>query len=141
MAPSAESDGAAKRSSKRIEKLLSVTSLQGGCTPRRRACRDIEPEYSDSSHINLAGLVDKAVVMPDLRTGVVLSSGHGFFAVQIDESCGGGEAKLRGNQLQIRTDIARDDHRMFRNMFQHTSILIFFTSWLSAVNANRKRAY
>jgi hypothetical protein len=49
--------------------------------------------------------VGKAVVMADLRTGVVLRGSHGYFAIRVDESCGGGEAKLAVNQLKIRTDI------------------------------------
>ena len=146
----------AKRTSKRLEKLLSVTSLQGGCTPRRRAAKleeertfnggspagntlysefdttadDVSAERYDSnssddeeddnddeddssvirrdsvsSTISSSGGdtsdspvgTGSHVKCPDGRVGVVLSSGHGFFTVQLARR---NTVKLRGAQLK-----------------------------------------
>ena len=46
-------------------------------------------------------VVGQVVATKDGRTGLVVDRGHGFYTVQIDDEHGGGQVKLRGNQLQI----------------------------------------
>ena len=46
-------------------------------------------------------MVGQVVATKDGRTGLVVDRGHGRYTVQIDDEHGGGQVKLRGNQLQI----------------------------------------
>ena len=46
-------------------------------------------------------VVGQVVATTDGRTGLVVDRGHGRYTVQIDDEHGGGQVKLRGNQLQI----------------------------------------
>ena len=50
--------------------------------------------------MSTAAVVGKRVVTRDGRHGIVLSSGHGFLAVQFDAVHGGGVTKLRAHQLE-----------------------------------------
>ena len=94
------------RKSSRLARQLSVNSLGGGTTPRRRQ----EGEDGDEGGgweteplpaSGAAAVLGKSVVTVDGRVGVVLSSGHGFFALRLDQKHGGGETRVRGNQLQV----------------------------------------
>ena len=114
---SGDSDSRSRKSS-RLARQLNVQGLGGGSTPRRRQTKESEREAHNQPQHNAlleeasplaavigasgaASTTGKRVVTHDGRSGVVLSSGHGFLAVQIDASHGGGVAKLRANQLSV----------------------------------------
>lgn len=95
-----------------------MKGLGGGSTPRRRQTEESELEAQNHPQDNAplgaasplsavmgssgaAASTGKRVVTHDGRSGVVLSSGHGFLAVQIDRAHGGGVTKLRANQLSV----------------------------------------
>ena len=105
-AAAAEQAEGRSRKSSRLARQLSVNSLGGGTTPHRRqegeggddgGGWDTEPLPGGGA----AAVLGKSVVTVDGRVGVVLSSGHGFFALRLDRKHGGGEMRVRGNQLQV----------------------------------------
>jgi hypothetical protein len=107
-ATESEAAAAPKRASKRLVRQVSVSSIDGGSTPRRRAGDHPAPRERSSSSSS-DGMIGNAVSLPDGRCGVVLSSGHGFFEVKLDRQFGGGSTKVRGAQLTVRSTASSDN--------------------------------